>query len=187
MPRAGLTTERVVRAAADMADEHGWSRLTLASLATRLGVRQPSLYKHIDSLDGLHRAISILAKRELGEAVSRAAVGRSGRDALVAVCLAYRAWVHTHPGRYAATVRAPAADDLEDQQASAGVVAVVLAVLAGFGLEGERAIDAARTVRSAVHGFVLLEASGGFGLPREPDASFAFLIDTLAGGLEAGP
>jgi hypothetical protein len=31
---------------------------------------------------------------------------------------------------------------------------------------------------------VVLEASGGFGLPRDLDASFAFLIDTLAGGLE---
>ncbi len=185
MPRAGLTTERVIRAAGEMADEHGWSHLTLAGLATRLGVRQPSLYKHIDSLDGLHRGISVLAKRELGEVVSRAAVGRSGRDALVAVCLAYRAWVHTHPGRYAATVRAPAADDLEDQQAAAEVFAVVVDVLAGFGLEDQRAIDAARTVRSAVHGFVVLEASGGFGLPRDLDASFAFLIDTLAGGFEA--
>ncbi|MGA8048019.1 MAG: WHG domain-containing protein [Dermatophilaceae bacterium] len=185
MPRAGLTTERVVRAAGEMADEHGWSQLTLAGLASRLGVRQPSLYKHIDSLDGLHRGISVLAKRELGEVISRAAVGRSGREALASVCLAYRAWVHAHPGRYAATVRAPAPGDLEDQQAAADVVAVVVAVLAGFGLEGERAIDAARTVRSAVHGFVALEASGGFGLPRDLDASFAFLIDTLTGGLDA--
>ncbi len=184
MPRAGLTTERVVRAAGEMADENGWSQLTLAGLATRLGVRQPSLYKHIESLDGLHRGISLLAKRDLGEVIARATVGRSGRDALRALCLAYRGWVHEHPGRYAATVRAPAADDLEDQQASADVVAVVVAVLAGFGLDGERAIDAARTVRSAVHGFVVLEASGGFGLPRDLDASFAFLIDTLAGGLE---
>ncbi len=185
MPRAGLTTERVVRAAGELADEHGWSQLTLAGLATRLGVRQPSLYKHIDSLDGLHRGVSVLAKRELGGVISRAAVGRSGRDALVAVCLSYRAWVHAHPGRYAATVRAPSANDREDLQASADVVAVVVAVLAGFGLEGDRAIDAARTVRSAVHGFVVLESSGGFGLPRELDASFAFLVDTLAAGLEA--
>jgi AcrR family transcriptional regulator len=185
VPRAGLTAERVVRAGAELADEHGWSQLTLAGLAGRLGVRQPSLYKHIDSLDGLHRGISVLAKRELGEAIAHAAVGRSGRDALVAVCSAYRAWVHSHPGRYAATVRAPAADDLEDQQAAAGVVAVVVAVLAGFDLEGERAIDAARAVRSAVHGFVTLEASGGFGLARDLDISFAFLVETLSGGLEA--
>ena len=185
MPRVGLTRDRVVRAAAEMADEDGWSRLTLAALATRLGVRQPSLYKHIDSLDDLHRGVSLVARRELGDVIARAAVGRAHRDALGALCLAYRDWVLAHPGRYAATVRAPAADDLEDQQASAEVVAVVVDVLAGFGLEDERAIDAARTVRSAIHGFVVLEASGGFGLPRGLDTSFAFLVDTLAAGLEA--
>ena len=185
MPRVGLTRDRVVRAAAEMADEDGWSRLTLAALATRLGVRQPSLYKHIDSLDDLHRGVSLVARRELGDVIARAAVGRAHRDALAALCLAYRDWVLAHPGRYAATVRAPAADDLEDQQASAEVVAVVVDVLAGFGLEDERAIDAARTVRSAVHGFVVLEASGGFGLPRGLDTSFTFLVDTLAAGLEA--
>jgi AcrR family transcriptional regulator len=168
-----------------MADEDGWSRLTLAALATRLGVRQPSLYKHIDSLDDLHRGVSLVARRELGDVIARAAVGRAHRDALAALCLAYRDWVLAHPGRYAATVRAPAADDLEDQQASAEVVAVVVDVLAGFGLEDERAIDAARTVRSAIHGFVVLEASGGFGLPRGLDTSFTFLVDTLAAGLEA--
>jgi AcrR family transcriptional regulator len=185
VPRVGLTRDRVVRAAAEMADEDGWSRLTLAALATRLGVRQPSLYKHIDSLDDLHRGVSLVARRELGDVIARAAVGRAHRDALGALCLAYRDWVLAHPGRYAATVRAPAADDLEDQQASAEVVAVVVDVLAGFGLEDERAIDAARTVRSAIHGFVVLETSGGFGLPRGLDTSFAFLVDTLAAGLEA--
>lgn len=187
MPRAGLTPERVVREAGELADEDGWSRLTLAGLAARLGVRQPSLYKHIGSLDDLHRGISLAAKRELGEVIARAAVGRSGRDALAEVCRAYRGWVLEHPGRYAATVRAPAPDDQEDQQASAEVVAVVVDVLAGFGLEDERAIDAARTVRSAVHGFVVLEASGGFGLPRGLDTSFDFLVETLTAGFEDAP
>ncbi|EQD72788.1 transcriptional regulator, partial [mine drainage metagenome] len=31
-----------------MADELGLSRLTMAALSGRLGVRQPSLYKHVD-------------------------------------------------------------------------------------------------------------------------------------------
>lgn len=167
-----------------MADRDGWPQLTLAGLATRLGVRQPSLYKHIDSLDGLRRGISLVAKRELRDVIARAAVGKAGPDALVAVCLAYREWVHAHPGRYSATVRAPAADDLEDQEAGADVVAVVVDVLAGFGLDDERAVDAVRAVRSAVHGFVVLEASGGFGLPRDLDTSFAFLVEALVVGLK---
>lgn len=182
MPRAGLSVDRVVREAGDLADEQGYARLTLAALADRLGVRQPSLYKHIASLDGLQRGISVQAKRELGEVLARAAVGRSGPDAVRALAQAYRRWVLEHPGRYAATVRAPAPDDEEDLRASAEVVQVVLDVLAGFGLAGDRAVDGARALRSALHGFVLLEVGGGFGLPREVGRSFDYLVQTLVAG-----
>ncbi len=183
MPRAGLTPGRVVAEAGDLADEQGLAGLTLSAVAERLGVRQPSLYKHISSLDGLQRGISLAAKQDLGEALRRAAVGRSGPEAVRAIATAYRSWVLEHPGRYAATVRAPDPHDQEDQQASAEVVEVVLAVLAAFDLQGDVAIDAARALRSALHGFVSLEAAGGFGLPRDVDRSFDFLVDALVAGL----
>ena len=72
-----------------MADEVGLAQLTLAALAERLGVRQPSLYKHIDSMADLHRSISLQAKHEFGEVLVRAAVGRSGSDAIRAMSHAY--------------------------------------------------------------------------------------------------
>ena len=56
MPRAGLNTDRVVAAAAELADEVGLDQLTLAALAARLGVRQPSLYKHVASIERRVRA-----------------------------------------------------------------------------------------------------------------------------------
>ena len=65
MPRAGLTQTRVVEEGERIADEVGWSNLTIAALADRLGVRQPSLYKHIAGLDGLRRGIAMRAKGEL--------------------------------------------------------------------------------------------------------------------------
>lgn len=173
----------MVSEAADLADEVGYGRLTLAALADRLGVRQPSLYKHIDSLDGLHRGIAVEARRELGTVLARATVGKAGPDAVRAMAAAYRRWVLDHPGRYAATVRAPEEDDAEDLAASEEVVAVVLAVLAGFGLSGDAAIDAARSLRASLHGFVSLETAGGFGLPRDVARSFAFMVDTFIAGL----
>lgn len=184
MPRAGLSPAVVVREAADMSDEIGYSRLTLAALADRLGVRQPSLYKHIDSLDDLQRGIAVAAKHELGDILARAAVGRAGPDAIRAMADAYRTWVLDHPGRYAATVRAPLPDDEEDRQASDEVVSIVLAVLAGFGLTGNAGIDAARSLRAAIHGFVSLEIVGGFGLPRDPARSYRFMVDVLIAGIE---
>lgn len=177
MPRAGLTPERVVVAAEELADEVGLRNVTLAELANRLGVRLPSLYKHVNGMEGLQREIAVRAKSELALALGRSAVGRSGPEAVQAMSAAYRAWARAHPGRYTATQRAPVPGDEADQAATADAVAVVLDVLAGFGLTGVAAIDATRALRSALHGFVTLETEGGFGMPVDIDRSFERMVD----------
>jgi AcrR family transcriptional regulator len=171
----------VVVEAEQLADEVGLSRLTLAALADRLEVSQPSLYKHIDGMTGLQRSISIRAKAELAGILARAAAGRSRGEAVGSMSHAYRAWALEHPGRYEAVQRAPVPGDADDQVASASVVQICADVLAGYGLGGDDAIDAIRALRSALHGFVTLETGGGFGLPVDIDRSF----DRMVGGLEA--
>ena len=47
-PRAGLDPAVVVASAAGLADEVGLTNVTMGLLGERLGVRAPSLYKHID-------------------------------------------------------------------------------------------------------------------------------------------
>ncbi len=183
MPRAGLSHDVVVREAADLADAVGWEQLSLAAVAARFGVRLPSLYKHVAGLDGLRRDVAVLATRDLGAALSAAAVGRAGGDAVRALAGAYRTFAREHPGRYAASVRAPTAGDVEHQAAADAVLRVVLAVLAGYGLAGDDAVDATRALRAGLHGFVTLEAGGGFGLPRDVDRSYRRMVDGLDAAL----
>ena len=178
MPRAGLDGEAVVRAAAELADRDGLGAVTLARLAKKLGVRPPSLYAHIKGLEDLRRRIGALGAHELAAALGAAAAGRAGRDALEAVAHAYRSYSHEHPGRYAALQ--PAGLDPEAQ----AVVDVVVAILRGYGLEGEAAIHAVRTIRAALHGFVSLEAEAGFGIPLSVDESFERMVSVLHAGLE---
>lgn len=186
MPRAGLNAAGVVRAAANLADADGLDALTLARIAASVGVRTPSLYNHVDGLDDVRRGVALVGLREIGEALRDAAVGRAGDDALTAMAHAYRAYARAHPGRYAATQRAPAAGDDEMADAARGSVGVVLAILRGYGLEGDDAIHAARAVRSALHGFVALETGGGFGIPVDLDESFDRMVAALARGLRDG-
>jgi AcrR family transcriptional regulator len=176
MPRAGLTETRVVEEAERLADEVGLSNLTLAALAERLGVRQPSLYKHIAGMDGLQRSISVRAKNELAGVLGRAAVGRARDDAIVSMSRAYRAWAREHPGRYAAAQRAPVSGDADDMTVSEHVVRVVADVMAGYELGGDDAVDAIRALRAGLHGFVTLESDGGFGLPVDVDRSYDRLV-----------
>jgi AcrR family transcriptional regulator len=187
VPRAGLNRERVVDVATTVADEVGFDRLSLAAVAERAGVRLPSLYKHIDSLVGLRRDLTVRALSELAAALAPAVDGRTGDEALRALAGAYRRYAKQHPGRYAATVRAPSPDDTEHVAAADAVLRTVDGVLAGYGLEGDDAVDGARTVRAALHGFVVLEAAGGFGLPRDVSRSFDRLVAVLHDGLTSRP
>jgi AcrR family transcriptional regulator len=184
MPRRGLDAERVVEQAARIADAEGLGEVTLARVAAALGVRAPSLYNHVDGRAGLLRALSLRSVNELADALREAAVGRAGADALRALAHSYRAYALAHPGRYAATVRAPAPDDAELAAAAARAVEVLLAVLAAWGFRGDAALHRVRIVRAALHGFVAIEAGGGFGLALDLDQSFELLLATLIAGLE---
>jgi AcrR family transcriptional regulator len=185
MPRAGLDTAAVVDAAAKLADTEGLESVTLARLATVLGVRPPSLYAHIASVEDLRRRIGARGARELAARLGRAAAGRAGGDALRAVAYAYRQYGHQHPGTYAAAQRARELQkDDEAVAASREATDVVLAVMRGFSLDGEDAVHAARIIRVALHGFVSLEAQEGFAIELSLDETFERLIATLDRGLQ---
>lgn len=179
MPRAGLTPGRVIAEAADVADEAGLDRLTLAAVAERCGVSLPGLYKHVHGLDEVRRGISLLAVRELTSTLARAAAGVTGRESLHALSAAYRAYALAHPGRYAASVVAPAPGDREHADVAAEAIAVITAALQGYSLDGSDLIHAIRMWRAACHGLASLEAAGGFGLPESVDRTYGHLIDAL--------
>jgi AcrR family transcriptional regulator len=184
MPRAGLDASRVTAAAAEIVDAEGAGALTLARLASSLGVAAPSLYKHVGGLDDLLTRVAVRAATELGDALAAAAIGRSGREALVALADAYRRFATDHPGIYPLIQRAPTPSE-PLAAAATRAVEVIGAALAGYGVADDERIHAIRTVRAALHGFVDLERVGGFGLPESVDVSYAALVDVLDAALSA--
>jgi AcrR family transcriptional regulator len=181
--RRGLDTEQVLDEAVSLADADGLQAVTLARLADELGVRPPSLYNHVDGRAALLRLITLRGLGELTEAIATAAAGLAGEDALRATAHAYRAYAHAHPGVYEATLAPSRREDPELLAASGRLLELLAAIMRGWQLEDDRAIDAIRAVRSALHGFVALERSGGFAMPRARDASFEVLLQILVGGL----
>ena len=180
----------VVEAAGALADEVGLEGVTMARLAERLNVRTPSLYNHVDGLDGLRRELALLGTRELVSRLGRAAIGKTADQAVMAIARAYRAFVKERPGLYAATVRSVRLSDPTDPELQAAEregIEVVLAVLASCGLRDDDALHAARGLRSVVHGFATLESAGGFGIPLEVDESFERLLRIFIDGLRRKP
>lgn len=180
--RAGLDRASVVQAAADLADATG-GEITLAALAEHLGVRAPSLYNHISGQEGLKRELALLGLRELAKRLTRSAVGKTADDAILALAHAYRRFAQEHPGIYPATLRATNPADAELDAVSDEIMEVLLAVIASYEVRGEEAIHAIRGLRSMLHGFVALEALGGFGVPLDLDESFNRAVQVSIVGL----
>jgi AcrR family transcriptional regulator len=183
--RVGIDKDAVVRAAAKIADDHGWDALTLARVAKKLRIRSPSLYNHVGGLEGLRRELKLLALRDLNVALSRATIGKSRDDAVRGLAAAYRAFVKRHPGTYAATTVAAPKNDPAMEAAASNIVETILSVLSGYGLERREGLHAIRALRSTVHGFAALEIAGGFGIPLDVDKSFEWLVSALLAGLSA--
>lgn len=182
--RRRLNRDRVVEAAAAMADEAGRpDAVTLTALADRLGVRTPSLYNHVDSLDDMHHAMAVLGVRRLINSVRDAAAGKIGREALLAIAGAYRQFAHDHPGIYPLTIHAP--DPAEETLTALAqeLLQILLLVFASIGLEEDDALHAIRGFCAVLHGFVALEAADGFRLSLDRDESFDRLIMAYLEGI----
>ncbi len=185
-PKAGLSREQVIDAAAVIADREGLEAVTLATVAAALGVRSPSLYSHVAGVDGLRRALGRKAATRLAAELGAAAAGHEA-DAgagLRAVAHAYRTFGHDHRGLYAALLPIPRADDdAEGAAAAAEPVRVIATLLDGLGVAGTDHVDVIRAPRALLHGFVDLELGGGFGLVDPVDASFEAALDLVLGAL----
>lgn len=179
MPRAGLTTDRVVRAAADLADEEGFDAVTASAVARLFDVKAASLYSHVAGTDDLRTRVALLALEELADAAAAALAGRAGSDALVAFANVYRDYAHAHPGRYDATrLRL----DAEAAATSAGGrhAAMTRAILRGYGLAGDDETHAVRLIGSVLHGYTSLELAGSFDHSGPPgDQTWPRILDTL--------
>ncbi|MEV3857951.1 TetR-like C-terminal domain-containing protein [Streptomyces sp. NPDC050095] len=180
MARAGLTRERVVAAAADLADSVGFEHITVAALARGFGVKDASLYAHVRNLSDLRTQVAIRSGLDLADRIADALAGRAKRDALLAFADAYRDFALSHPGRYAATQQQdldPSAFD--EHPGLRRNLTCTYALLQGYDLAEPELTDATRLLRSTFHGFVSLELAGGFRHSREPDASWPHVVEAL--------
>lgn len=182
--RAGLDRAAVVHAAARLVDEEGVEQLSLGRLAERLGIRAPSLYNHVAGLPGLRHELAVYCARELLAHLTRATIGKARAEAILALADAYRAYARDYPGRYALTLQAPPADDVQMAAVAQELVEVVRAILRPYDLGDENTIHAIRSLRSIVQGFVSLEVAGGFAMPINLDDSFHWLITLFVEGLQ---
>ena len=187
MPRAGITADRLVTAAVELADEAGFENVTLSALARRFGVKDASLYSHVENLQDLRTRMALRAGGELIDRIAAAVAGRAGKDALAAFAGAYRAYALEHPGRYAATQIRVDQSLVADSPALRRTAEITYGMLRAYGLTEPDLTDAVRLLRATFHGYCVLEAGGGFGASRDVRQSWNRAVDALHTALTHWP
>lgn len=177
MPRQRLDRITIEHSAIALVDRAGFEALTLSGVAGDLGVGPSALYTHVDGLEGLRYLVAVAATGNLTHKVREAAIGTGGGAALHSMGKAYRGFASAHPGQFASTLLPPRTDDDDLASANADLVDVFRLVFAAGGLGPDDAHLAARSTRSAIHGFLALEHNTGTGPTH--DAEYDHLLASL--------
>jgi AcrR family transcriptional regulator len=186
MPTPARTSrEVIVSAARSILEEDGLEALTMQRVAQAVGVRAPSLYKHVRNRSDLVRLVSEDVAAALAATVADAVPSSDPAADLRTIAVAFRRFARNNPRAYGLIF-----GDLPDEwraapealaRANEALLRTTTA-LAG----PDHALEAARTVVAWAHGFVSMELAGAFRLGGSVDDAFAFGADRLADAL-AGP
>lgn len=182
--KAGLDKKTIIEAAAAIADEKGMASVSLKMLANELGIKAPSLYKHVPGgLDELNKELMLFGWHFLEEKITRAAVGKAEDDAIMAICYAYRDFVSQHKGLFEAMQWYNMYQSEEHLQATKGMLDILFQVLEAYGLTGEQKVHCVRMLRGFLQGFLAIESHKGFGNPVSPEDTFDFAIKIILKGI----
>jgi AcrR family transcriptional regulator len=179
-----LSRTTVVEMAAVIADAEGIDAVTLSRIAVDAGVKQPALYRHVTGISELHMLLSLRARDLLVEALTEAIGTRTREDAVLCAAQAWRMFVQQHPGLYTATDRVPSIGDPDIELSLARVVTALTSCLDGYSLADDQRAHCARSLRSALHGFCVLEKDHGHPEPFALDTSLSQLVELFCRGIE---
>lgn len=184
MPTPDKTSiDAIVLAARDILEHDGLAGLTMQAVALRVGVRAPSLYKRVQSRDGL---IRLVAEATLTDLANRLDSAPGPFD----IADEFRAFGHAHPAAFQLVMTPGAGVPVARAEYGAAASAAVLQ-LAGRLAGTEHALEAARTFTAWAVGFISMELNGGFNLGGQVDEAWQFgvtrILEVLDTAGNSGP
>jgi len=175
-PRTSLPD--IIRAARHLLETDGLEQLTMLRVAQAVGVRGPSLYKHVRDRGDLVRLIGNDAIQELSSRVSATATNENPREDLQAMARTVRGFARDYPETYSLLwARLPDAWRF-DQELNVLATGPLLRAVASLVGEADR-LAAARMFFAWAHGFITMELAGAFRLGGDVDAAFEFGLRRL--------
>lgn len=183
MPTPSRTSlDEIVDAGREILETEGLDGLTMEQVAKAVGVRAPSLYKHVAGRGELIRLIVEAVVADLSGILDGSVSGSDPRDDLRALAHAFRGFAHDHPESYR-LIFAPMPAEWRPEPAvffaASDAVLRTATAIAG----AESALEAARLVTAWAHGFLTMELAGAFRMEGSLEDAFAFGINRLGDAL----
>ena len=157
-PRA----RQIVVAARELLEQEGAAALTMRRLADRLGIRAPSLYKHLPDKAALEAAIITTGFEDAAAAFETALDGAA--EPLASITAAYRGFALAHPHLYRLMTDQP----LPRDRLPTGLEERTAAPL----LHATGDPQLARAVFAFAHGMVMLELTHRLPAGTDPQAAW---------------
>ncbi|MGH2640177.1 MAG: TetR/AcrR family transcriptional regulator [Actinomycetota bacterium] len=176
-PERSARVAEIVDTARELLERDGPEGLTMRSVAEAMGIRAPSLYKHVRSKDDLEALLMAEAFRGMGAelhgAITGARKGRPKKTSLAELGRAYRRWALAHPHLYRLTTGGPLPRERLPEGLEAWTAEPVVVAVGGDP-------DRARAAWAFAHGMTILELDGRFPPGADLDAAWAAGIGALA-------
>ena len=178
-----VTRAEVIKTASDMADRNGLHNVSLKAIAENLGIRTPSLYNHIGSLDELLREIAHSGMRTMNEKMIRAAIGKTGDSALKLVAVEYLNYMIEHPGVYEIIQWAVWHGTEETATIFNNYLSLLTTLIQSCSLNKDKTLKILNMLTGIIHGYTTLQLGDAFSAPDKVRFELAEAIDTLLVGI----
>lgn len=182
MPRMNLDKRKILEAAGALANELSVKKLSLNALAARLGIKPPSLYNHVESLDRLRRDLMAYGWETLGDEISDVLIGVSGDEAIRRACNVIYDYAARNPGVFEAMAYYNS-DDGEGDSPADRLSAIVYRLCSARDVSEAQAVHVLRVFRSYVEGFALLAKHRSFSRDVPVRESFDLGVEFLIAGI----
>lgn len=186
MPAAPRTSRAdILQAARTILERDGAEGLTMQAVATAVGIRAPSLYKHVAHRGELLRLVLLETVHELGGRLAAVPAG-DPRARIRWLANDFRSFARERPVAFGLLFSALPDESRVDPAANAEAVRPLIEAVAD--LTGpEHALDASRTLTAACFGFVTMELAGAFRLGGSVEGAWGYLVEALIRALANPP
>lgn len=177
-----VNREQITEAAREFIKAHGADALTLSKLAGSLGVKAPSLYRHVANKEALLQEVNLVTIQKLTAALNSANEPDAAPAAKVrAIVDAYRQYAHANPELYVLAMSAKPGEGRPDQDILVQLVLPMQALVAQISGE-ENGLSALRGLLALVHGFVMLELNQQLQRGGDLGQTFKQVVDAYLRG-----